>query len=116
MYLDEEIVGRQLRELHESSAIGSRLASDSQPPPGRGTRKNRRQLLLQRVARIGSGEGFRFLVDRSAAVALVEGSGWSVTEATSTRYACASPGLRQCRPLHWSDQRAQDACRRRSLK
>lgn len=85
MYLGEDIVRYQLGELGRSSAAGSRLAADFYPPRHAGTSRNRRQLRLQRLARIGSGETFRLLVDRRQAVELVQASGWDVDEATSLR-------------------------------
>ncbi len=87
MYLVEASALRQLRELAASSAVGSRLAVDFYPPHDAGTSRNNRQRLLQRLSRIGSGEGFRLLVDRRAAVGLVESSGWKVEQATSIREA-----------------------------
>jgi methyltransferase (TIGR00027 family) len=90
MYLGEDVVRSQLGDLASSSAAGSRLAVDFQPPRDAGTSRNRRQLRLQRLARIGSGEAFRLLVDRTQATELVETSGWVVEEATSLRdAACA---------------------------
>jgi methyltransferase (TIGR00027 family) len=85
MYLDEEVVGRQLGELKACSARGSRLAIDFYPRRQAGTATNRRQARLQRLTRMGSGEGFRMLLDRSEAVALVTASGWDVNEATGMR-------------------------------
>jgi methyltransferase (TIGR00027 family) len=87
MYLSEEVVRNQLGELARSSAVGSRIAVDFYPPPDAGTPRDRRQMGFQRLARAGSGEKLRLLVDRPEAVELVEASGWDVTEATSTRQA-----------------------------
>jgi methyltransferase (TIGR00027 family) len=87
MYLDEAVLRRQLGELGRVGAVGSRLAIDFQPPRDVGTPANRRQLRLQRVARVGSGEGFRLLVDRVEAVDLVRGCGWEVTGVMSMREA-----------------------------
>jgi O-methyltransferase involved in polyketide biosynthesis len=42
---------------------------------------------LERVARAGSGEKLKLLVDRAQAAELVETSGWDVTEETSMREA-----------------------------
>jgi methyltransferase (TIGR00027 family) len=79
MYLPEDVVRRQLGALAASTAPGSRLAVDFLPPRATGSARNSRQRLLQRVARAGSGESFRLLVDRPRAVALVEETGWRVT-------------------------------------
>jgi methyltransferase (TIGR00027 family) len=83
MYLGEEVVRHQLSELARSSAVGSRLTVDFYPPPDAGTSQHHRQNRLQRLARAGSGETLRLVVDRSQAVELVEASGWDVDEATS---------------------------------
>lgn len=87
MYLDEEVDRRQLGELRMVAAIGSRLAVDFYPPDNAGPSRNRRQLRLQRVARVGSGEGFRLVADRVAAVEMVQAAGWEVTEETGMRQA-----------------------------
>jgi methyltransferase (TIGR00027 family) len=87
MYLDEAVVRRQLGQLGHLSAVGSRLAIDFQPPRDVGTPSNRRQLRLQQVARVGSGEGFRLVVDRVEAVELVQGCGWEVTAVINMREA-----------------------------
>jgi methyltransferase (TIGR00027 family) len=87
MYLGEEVVRHQLGELGRSSAVGSRLAVDFSPPSDAGTSQHHRQVRLQRLARIGSGEAFRLAVDRPEAVELVEASGWDVDEETSMREA-----------------------------
>jgi methyltransferase (TIGR00027 family) len=87
MYLDEEVVRRQLGELRKSSAAGSRLAVDFHPPPNAGTSMNQRQNRLQRLARSGSGETLRLTIGRSEAVDLVAASGWDVNEETSMREA-----------------------------
>jgi methyltransferase (TIGR00027 family) len=87
MYLDEEIVRKQLGELGRRSGPGSRLAVDFLPPPHAGTSRNHRQNRLQRLARSGSGESFRLTIGRPEAVELVTASGWDVNEATSMRDA-----------------------------
>jgi methyltransferase (TIGR00027 family) len=87
MYLDEEVVRRQLGELGRSSAVGSRLAADFYPPRDAGRPRDHRQLRLQRLVRAGSGEAFRLCVNRPQAVELVEASGWDVSEETSLREA-----------------------------
>jgi methyltransferase (TIGR00027 family) len=83
MYLEEEVVRFQFAELSKSSALGSRLAADFYPPRQAGTWGDRRQRLLQHLARAGSGEGFRLAVDRLQAVELVEASGWDINEVMS---------------------------------
>ena len=87
MYLTEEVVHRQLGDLAAASAAGSRLAVDFYPPRDAGTAQDRRQRRLQRMARAGSDESFRLVVDRAAAVELVEASGWHVDEVTTLRAA-----------------------------
>ena len=87
MYLDVAVVRRQLGEFGHVAAVGSRLAIDFQPPRDVGTPSNRRQLRLQQVARVGSGEGFRLVVDRVEAVELVQGCGWEVTAVINMREA-----------------------------
>ena len=87
MYLDEDVVRRQLEELARSSAVGSRLALDFYPPRDSGTSRNRRQLRYQRIARTGSGETIKLFVERPRAVELVESAGWTVDEVTSMRDA-----------------------------
>jgi methyltransferase (TIGR00027 family) len=99
MYLREEVVRRQLREIATTTASGSRLTVNFQPPRDTLSQVHRRQARLQTLARAGSGETFRLLVDPAQAVALVDESGWEVTEATSTRDAARalvppSSGLR----------------------
>lgn len=87
MYLGEEVVRNQLGELARSSAVGSRIAVDFYPPPDAGTSRDRRRMRHQRLARAGSGETLRLLVDGPQAVELVEASGWDVNEETSMRDA-----------------------------
>jgi len=87
MYLDEAVVRRQLGELGHIAAVGSRVAIDFQPPRDAGTQRNRRQLRLQQIARAGSGEGFKLVIDRVEAVELVQGCGWEVTAVISMREA-----------------------------
>jgi hypothetical protein len=60
---------------------------DFYPPPDAGTSQDHRQMSYQRLARTGSGEDLRLLVDRPQATAIVEASGWVVTEAASMRDA-----------------------------
>lgn len=85
MYLGEDVVRDQLGGLARSSAVASRLAIDFYPPRDAGTAGDRRQRGLQRLARAGSGEGFRLTVEPAAAVALVEASGWDVVDAVGLR-------------------------------
>jgi methyltransferase (TIGR00027 family) len=78
MYLAEEVVRRVFTDLAEISAPGSRLATDFYPPSSGSAVPHRRQRLVQRLARAGSGEGLRFVTDRAGAVDLVESCGWRV--------------------------------------
>ena len=87
MYLSEDVVRRQLTDLAALSASGSRISMDFYPPPNAGTTQDRRQMSYQRLARTGSGEDLKLVVDLPQAAAIVEGSGWVVTEATSMRDA-----------------------------
>jgi methyltransferase (TIGR00027 family) len=87
MYLDETVVRDQFTGLAKASATGSRLTADFVPPADTGTKRNRRQDWLQRLARSGSGETLKLRIDRAAAVALIEDAGWTVEEATSVRDA-----------------------------
>jgi methyltransferase (TIGR00027 family) len=93
MYLDEQVVRRLLRELAMSTAGGSRLAVEFNPPSDTGSSRNRRQRQLQRLARVGSGETLRYLATRPQAVDLVQAAGWEVTEAISAREAADAFGL-----------------------
>jgi methyltransferase (TIGR00027 family) len=87
MYLGEDVVHSQLRDLARSSPSGSRLAADFFPPRAAGTARDRRQMGYQRLARSGSGEDLKLLVDGPQAERLVERAGWQVTERISTRDA-----------------------------
>lgn len=87
MYLDEDVVRRQLAGLAAACAPGSVLLADFTPPPGTGSAGNARQLWLQRLARGGSGERFLLTIDAEAARRLVEGSGWGSASVTSLRDA-----------------------------
>jgi methyltransferase (TIGR00027 family) len=87
MYLSEDVVRRQLSDLAGSSARGSRISLDFYPPLDAGTSRDRRHLRYQRLARTGSGEDLRLVADLPQAAAIVESSGWAVTEATSARDA-----------------------------
>jgi O-methyltransferase involved in polyketide biosynthesis len=87
MYLSEDVARRQLSDLAASSATGSRIAVDFSPPPDAGTVRDRRHMGYQRLARAGSGEDLKLLVDGPQAVSLVEASGWQVTELTPMRGA-----------------------------
>ena len=108
MYLSEDIVRRQLRGLAEASPRGSRLSTDFYPPPDAGTAQNRRQNLVQRLARSGSGEDLHLAVDRDGAVALLESEGWAVVEAVSGRGACPPVRAPVVPPPRRRGQRAQD--------
>lgn len=85
MYLPEADVRRVLGELATACAPGSRLTTDFYPPSDAGSARNRRQDLLQRLARGGSGEDLHLAVDPDDAIALVEASGWTVLDARPTR-------------------------------
>ncbi len=87
MYLDEQVVRRQLARLAASGAPGSRLLVDFTPPAATGSAANRRQVVLQRLARSGSGERFLLTVVPAEAAALVGASGWTVTDVVSLRDA-----------------------------
>jgi methyltransferase (TIGR00027 family) len=87
MYLSEGVVRHQLTDLAKASAEGSRLAIDFHPPSHAGTARDHRQLRLQRLARAGSGESFKLLVNRAEAIELVEDAGWTVKEEMSMREA-----------------------------
>lgn len=90
MYLSEEVVRSQLRGLAGAAGPVSRLSTDFYPPPDAGTAKNRRQNVVQRTARGGSGEDLHLMVERKDAVALSESEGWSVTDAVSACDAARS--------------------------
>jgi methyltransferase (TIGR00027 family) len=87
MYLSEDVVLHQLTELAKVGAKRSRVAIDFHPPRDAGTPRNHRQLRLQGLARAGSGEAFKLLVDRAQAIKLVERGGWAVNEEMSLREA-----------------------------
>lgn len=87
MYLDEAVVRHLLGSLAEVAAPGSRLAVDFYPASRPVTGVHRRQLTLQKVARVGSSEGFRFCVDRQTAVELVAASGWEPARVVPDREA-----------------------------
>ncbi len=87
MYLEEAVVRRQLGVLAGLATSGSRLAVDFYPSRRPDTGVQRRQLLLQKVARVGSSEGFRMGVDRDEAAHLVLDAGWHVTDVVSARDA-----------------------------
>ena len=87
MYLTEDVLRSQLRDLAASSATGSRIALDFSPPAAAGTARDRRQLRYQRLFRVGSGEGLKLSVDPAEAARLVERSGWQVVEVTGMKDA-----------------------------
>lgn len=90
MYLEEPVVRHQLGALAAESARGSRLAVDFYPATRPDVGVHRRQMLLQKIARVGSSEGFRLGVDRDDAAALVADCGWEVTRVTSDRDAATT--------------------------
>lgn len=90
MYLEESVVRRQLASLARLAAPRSQLAVDFYPSRRPAMGVQRRQLLLQRIARAGSSEGFRLEVDREDAAGLVAGSGWEVTAVVSARDAATA--------------------------
>jgi methyltransferase (TIGR00027 family) len=87
MYLSEEAVRHQLTELSSASAPGSRLSTDFYPRPQAGTARDQRQRGAQRLARTGSGEHLRLLVDATGAAQLVSACGWEVNEVSGARSA-----------------------------
>ena len=87
MYLTESVVRDQLRDLRSGSARGSRLTTGFHPPATVGTDRDKRQALIQRLARTGSGESFRLLAGRDHACEIVESSGWTVHDVTDVRTA-----------------------------
>lgn len=87
MYLTEDVVRRQLVGLGQTGAAGSRLTADFYPHREIGTAHDQRQFRMQRLARAGSGEGLRLLIDRCQAVKLVEASGWFATQTLGMRNA-----------------------------
>jgi methyltransferase (TIGR00027 family) len=101
MYLDERTVRDQLTEMSTRSAPGSRLTADFYPPEGTGTAHDRRQRRVQHLARSGSGESLRLLVNRADAAALVDACGWNVVDAASVRAAAQTLVPENCGlPLH----------------
>ena len=87
MYLDHSVVRRLLVSLAGVAAPGSRLAVDFYPATRPETGVHRRQLTLQKAARVGSSEGFRLGVDRQDAIELVAGAGWEPARVVSGRDA-----------------------------
>jgi methyltransferase (TIGR00027 family) len=90
MYLDEDVVRRQLAGLAKVSAPGSRALVDFMPPRAATTTESGWQDRLQRLARIGSGEPFKLLISPDRAADLVGGAGWTVDERASFRSAARS--------------------------
>lgn len=90
MYLPEATVRAQLQELAGTAAPGSRLSTDFYPPQDQGTARNRRQNLLQHLARGGSGEDLCLTVGRDDARSLLASSGWTVTGAAGAREAATT--------------------------
>jgi methyltransferase (TIGR00027 family) len=87
MYLSEEAVRHQLTELSGTSAAGSRLSTDFYPRPQAGTTRDQRQRGAQHLARAGSGEHLKLLVDATEATDLVTACGWEVNEVSGARSA-----------------------------
>lgn len=87
MYLTEAVVRRQFSELARAMPSGSLLAVNFLPATPPQTVQTKRQLRLQRAARVGTGESLRFGLDPDDAAALIEASGWSVRERTTFRDA-----------------------------
>lgn len=87
MYLSEDAVCRQLAGLAGACPAGSRLTTDFYPPQDEGTARNRRQNLVQHLARGGSGEGLRLTIDRDGAWSLLESCGWTAPDAVGARAA-----------------------------
>jgi methyltransferase (TIGR00027 family) len=83
MYLTADVVSGLFTSLAAVSADGSRMATDFSPPRHAGTARDRRLLLAQRFARVGSGEVFRLEVDRAQAAGLMAASGWDVDALSS---------------------------------
>lgn len=95
MYLSEELLQRLLGDLAASSAAGSRVMADFYSRPDSGTSRNRRQLFLQWLARVGSGEGLTLQVDSADAVVVLEASGWTVDQQLGFREAAQLRVLRE---------------------
>ncbi len=87
MYLERDVVESQLRSIAEAASKGSRLAIDFYPPSEVGTQSDRRQILAQRLFRLGSGEGFRLVIDLGEAGDLVRSCGWETDEVIGLRAA-----------------------------
>lgn len=87
MYLDEAVLRHLFDSLAGAAAPGSRLVVDFYPASRPTTGVHRRQLLLQRLARIGGDEGLRTGLDRDDAVRLLDDTGWRPTEVVGARQA-----------------------------
>jgi methyltransferase (TIGR00027 family) len=87
MYLDEAVLEHLFDSLSGAAAPGSRLVVDFYPASRPTTGVHRRQLLLQRLARVGGDEGLRTGVDRDDAARLLERTGWRPTEVVAAREA-----------------------------
>jgi methyltransferase (TIGR00027 family) len=90
MYLTEDAVRRQMSELAAGAAPGSRLTTDFYPPQDAGSSRNRRQNVVQRLARSGSGEDLHLTIDCDGARSLAESTGWTVTASSGAREAARS--------------------------
>lgn len=65
MYLAESDVRRMLDDLGSTCALGSIITTDFYPPGAAGSVVNQRQNRLQHMARAGSGETLRLVIDRA---------------------------------------------------
>lgn len=90
MYLPEPDVRRILGDLGSACALGSIVTTDFYPPGDTGSVANQRQNRVQCMARAGSGETLRTVVDRAGAVELVQASGWSVEHVIGMRDAASA--------------------------
>ena len=89
MYLTEADVRRTLYGLASACAPGSVLTTDFYPPSDTGSSADRRQTRLQDLARAGSGEALRLLLDRDDAASLVRECDWNVDGTMGMRAAAA---------------------------
>jgi methyltransferase (TIGR00027 family) len=97
MYLPEPDVRRLLTDLGSACVPGSILTTDFYPPGDSGSVANQRQNRVQRMARAGSGETLRLVVERAEAAGLVAATGWRVEHAVGMRDAASAllpPGHR----------------------
>jgi methyltransferase (TIGR00027 family) len=90
MYLPEPDVRRLLTDLGSACAPGSILTTDFYPPGDSGSVANQRQNRVQRLARAGSGEPLRLVVERAEADELVAACGWRVEHVVGMRDAASA--------------------------